>query len=192
MNIPTGFLDSSGSVPFSLSERDQQGDDPIAKRISLNLRRLRDKRQLTLEGLAHASGVRRAMIAQIEAGSSFPSVKVLCKVAGALQVSIAEFLDPGTVIRRALPPEHGEPAVAFHELRLSPQARKTLPGYPHSEQINLVVAQGTLELTLNDELIVLNTGDSILFSTEQPHTCHNPRDSEAVAYLVTSPAQVQE
>jgi quercetin dioxygenase-like cupin family protein len=113
-------------------------------------------------------------------------------VAGALQVSIAEFLDPGTVIRRALPPEHGEPTVAFHELRLSPQARQTLPGNPHSGQKNLVVAQGTLELTLNDELIVLNTGDSILFSTEQPHTCHNPRDSEAVAYLVTSPAQVQE
>ena len=46
MNIPTGFLDSSGSVPFSLPERDQQGDDPIAQRISHNLQRLRDKRQL--------------------------------------------------------------------------------------------------------------------------------------------------
>ena len=37
MNIPTGFLDSSGSVPFSLPERDQQGDDPIAHRISHTL-----------------------------------------------------------------------------------------------------------------------------------------------------------
>lgn len=71
MNIPTGFLDSSGSVPFSLPERDPQGDDPVAKRISHNLQRLRDKRQLSLEALAHASGVRRAMIAQIEAGRSF-------------------------------------------------------------------------------------------------------------------------
>lgn len=112
MNIPTGFLDSSGSVPFSLPERDPQGDDPVAKRISHNLQRLRDKRQLSLEALAHASGVRRAMIAQIEAGRSFPSVKVLSKVAAALKVSIAEFLDPdgaGMVIRRALPPEHAAP-----------------------------------------------------------------------------------
>ena len=52
MNIPTGFLDSSGSVPFSLPERDPQGDDPVAKRISHNLQRLRDKRQLSLEALA--------------------------------------------------------------------------------------------------------------------------------------------
>ena len=72
MNIPTGFLDSSGSVPFSLPERDQQGDDPIAQRISHNLQRLRDKRQLTLEALAHASCGRRAMIAQIDAWPSFP------------------------------------------------------------------------------------------------------------------------
>ena len=86
MNIPTGFLDSSGSIPFSLPERDHQGDDPIARRISQNLRRLRDKRKVSLEVLAQASGVRRAMIAQIEAGRSFPSVKVLCKVAGALNV----------------------------------------------------------------------------------------------------------
>ena len=68
--------------------------DLIAQRISHNLQRLRDKRQLTLEALAQASGVRRAMIAQIEAGRSFPSVKVLSKVATALSVSIAEFLDP--------------------------------------------------------------------------------------------------
>lgn len=192
MNIPTGFLDSSGSIPFSLPERDHQGDDPIAQRISLNLRRLRDKRQVSLEALAHASGVRRSMIAQIEAGRSFPSVKVLCKVAGALKVSIAEFLDPGTIVRRALPPEHGETKVEFHELRLSPQARQNVPGKPHCGQKNLVVAQGTVELTINDEHFVLNTGDSILFHAEQPPTCHNPRDSEAVAYLVTSPAQVQE
>ena len=192
MNIPTGFLDSSGSIPFSLPERDHQGDDPVAQRISQNLRRLRDKRQVSLEVLAHASGVRRAMIAQIEAGRSFPSVKVLCKVAGALNVSIAEFLAPGTVVRRALPPEHGEPQVAFHELRLSPQARQTVPGNPHSGQKNLVVAQGTVELTIDDEHFVLHAGDSILFSTEQPPTCHNPLNSEAVAYLVTSPAHVQE
>lgn len=195
MNIPTGFLDSSGSVPFSLPERDQQGDDPIAKRISHNLQRLRDKRQLTLEALAHASGVRRALIAQIEAGSSFPSVKVLCKVASALQVSIAEFLDPdgaGTVIRRALLPGHGEPQVAFCELRLGPLAEEPVPGTAPGVQKNLQVAKGSLELSIDDQQFLLHAGDSILFRGEQPHRYRNPHNSEAVAYLLTSPAQVQE
>ena len=188
MNIPTGFLDSSGSVPFSLPERDPQGDDPVAKRISHNLQRLRDKRQLSLEALAHASGVRRAMIAQIEAGRSFPSVKVLSKVAGALQVSLGELLDfdgTGIVIRRALVP--GGP-VRFTELRLGPLAGQTVPGDEQGGQKNIVVAQGSLELSINGEWIVLNTGDSILFRAEQPHTWRNPNTSESVAWLVTGPA----
>ena len=195
MNIPTGFLDSSGSVPFSLPERDQQGDDPIAQRISHNLQRLRDKRQLTLEALAQASGVRRAMIAQIEAGRSFPSVKVLSKVAAALSVSIAEFLDPdgaGIVVRRALPAEPAAGGVTFNELRLGPQAEEQVPGSSHGVQLNLVVAEGTLEVNINDEQVVLHAGDSILFRAELPHRYRNPHNSEAVAYLLTSPAQVQE
>ncbi|OZY41066.1 transcriptional regulator [Pseudomonas fragi] len=195
MNIPTGFLDSSGSVPFSLPERDQQGDDPIAERISHNVRRLRDKRQLSLETLAHASGVRRALIAQIEAGRSLPSVKVLSKIAGALKVSIAELLDPdsiGIVIRRALPPEHATHGVTFSELRLAPQAEEQVPGNPHNVQKNLQVAKGSLELSIDDQQFVLNVGDSILFRGEQPHRYRNPHNSEAVAYLLTSPAQVQE
>ena len=195
MNIPTGFLDSSGSVPFSLPERDQQGDDPIAERISHNVRRLRDKRQLSLETLAHASGVRRALITQIEAGRSLPSVKVLSKIAGALKVSIAELLDPdsiGIVIRRALPPEHATHGVTFSELRLAPQAEEQVPGNPHNVQKNLQVAKGSLELSIDDQQFVLNVGDSVLFRAELPHRYRNPHNSEAVAYLLTSPAQVQE
>ena len=195
MNIPTGFLDSSGSVPFSLPERDQQGDDPIAERISHNERRLRDKRQLSLETLAHASGVRRALIAQIEAGRSLPSVKVLSKIAGALKVSIAELLDPdsiGIVIRRALPPEHTAHGVTFSELCLGPQAEEQVPGNPHNVQKNLQVAKGSLELSIDNQQFVLNAGDSVLFCGEQPHRYRNPHTSEAVAYLLTSPAQVQE
>ena len=195
MNIPTGFLDSSGSVPFSLPERDQQGDDPIAERISHNVRRLRDKRQLSLETLAHTSGVRRALIAQIEAGRSLPSVKVLSKIAGALKVSIAELLDPdsiGIVIRRALPPEHTAHGVTFSELRLGPQAEEQVPGNPHNVQKNLQVAKGSLALSIDNQQFVLNAGDSVLFRGEQPHRYRNPHTSEAVAYLLTSPAQVQE
>lgn len=209
MNIPTGFLDSSGSVPFSLPKREQQNNDPIAERISQNLRRLRDKHQLSVDALAQASGVRRALIAQIESGRSQPSIKVLCKVASVLKVSIAELLVPseghgvlllpaqhskreinaaGTVVHRALHPEQGEPLVAFFELRLSPHAEAHAPGHDPCVQKHLVVAQGSLELNINEEHFVLQAGDSILFRAEQPHAYRNPLDSEAVAYLVTSPA----
>ncbi|EMY3677851.1 cupin domain-containing protein, partial [Pseudomonas aeruginosa] len=47
-----------------------------------------------------------------------------------------------------------------------------------------VVAQGVLEVRVNEERFLLATGDSILFYADQPHSYRNPADSEALAYLV--------
>ncbi|MCY1313342.1 Cupin domain protein [compost metagenome] len=49
-----------------------------------------------------------------------------------------------------------------------------------------MVAQGVLEISVNEERFLLATGDSILFYADQPHAYRNPSDSEAVAYLVTT------
>ncbi|MEP7126331.1 MAG: helix-turn-helix transcriptional regulator, partial [Byssovorax sp.] len=45
--------------------------------VGANLRRLRAKRGLSLERLARASGVSRAMLGQIELGQSTPTINVL-------------------------------------------------------------------------------------------------------------------
>lgn len=63
-------------------------------------------------------------------------------------------------------------------------ARKTLKPTPPGIQENLVVAQGVLEVRVNEERFLLATGDSILFYADQPHSYRNPADSEALAYLV--------
>ena len=51
------------------------------------------------------------------------------------------------------------------------------------------IAQGVLEISVNEERFLLGTGDSILFYADQPHSYRNPADSEAVAYLVTTYAE---
>ncbi|KHJ59654.1 helix-turn-helix domain-containing protein, partial [Burkholderia glumae] len=66
--------------------------DALERLVGLNLARLRAERQLSLDALARLSGVSRAMLAQIESARSVPSIKVLCKVAAALKVSVAAFL----------------------------------------------------------------------------------------------------
>src|ERR1700710_77642 len=70
----------------------QEASDALEYLVGVNLARLRAERQLSLDALARASGVSRAMLAQIESARSVPSIKVLCKVAGALKVSVAAFL----------------------------------------------------------------------------------------------------
>ncbi|MFC5695532.1 helix-turn-helix domain-containing protein [Pseudomonas sp. GCM10022186] len=201
---------SAGALDQVLIAATGAVDDPIGQRVASNLLRLRSKRNLSLDGLSRVSGVSRAMLAQIESGRSVPSIKVLCKIAQGLKVSVAAFLDDrafdgvavlparqskrlvssdGSFVSRALFPFDCSRQVEFYELRLGALASEDSPAHAPGTQENLVVAQGVLEIRVNDERFLLATGDSILFYADQPHTYRNPSDSEAVAYLVTTYAE---
>ncbi|WP_110950752.1 helix-turn-helix domain-containing protein [Pseudomonas bohemica] len=199
----------------SVSDEDEAGpdpkeaagseEDPIGQRVAQNLQRLRSKRYLSLDALARNCGVSRAMLAQIESGRSVPSIKVLCKIAKGLKVSVAAFLEnrafegvevlpaqqskrlvnaDGTFSSRALFPYDMARQSEFYEIRLKGLGEEVSNGNGPGIQENLVVAQGVLEVSVNEERYLLSTGDSILFYADQPHRYRNPADSEAVAFVV--------
>ncbi|TBU97515.1 helix-turn-helix domain-containing protein [Phytopseudomonas dryadis] len=186
---------------------EHEQDDLIGQRVAHNLQRLRCKRNLSLDALARQCGVSRAMLAQIESGRSVPSIKVLCKIAKGLKVSVAAFLENrafegvalltaqsskrlvsagGTFVSRALFPFDTARQTEFYELRLAPLGEEEAEGHAPGTQENLVVAQGVLEVSVNEERYLLSTGDAILFYADQPHRYRNPADSEALCYLVMS------
>ncbi|KAF1011034.1 MAG: HTH-type transcriptional regulator SutR [Pseudomonas fluorescens] len=191
--------------PPSPRHPNAQDDDGIGQCVAQNLQRLRSKRYLSLDALARACGVSRAMLAQIESGRSVPSIKVLCKIAKGLKVSVAAFLESrafegvellpagqskrlvsasGTFVSRALFPYDIARQSEFYEIRLSALGEEVSQGHGPGVQENLVVAQGVLEVSVNEARYLLSTGDSILFYADQPHRYRNPADSEAVAFLV--------
>ena len=119
----------------------QEASDALEYLVGVNLARLRAERQLSLDALARASGVSRAMLAQIESGRSVPSIKVLHKIASALKVSVAAFLrrhatngieylpaeqatrlvtSNGRFSARPLFPLSAPASAEFHELRIAP------------------------------------------------------------------------
>ncbi|SDH05044.1 Transcriptional regulator, contains XRE-family HTH domain [Pseudomonas flavescens] len=184
---------------------DNEPDDQTSQLVAHNLQRLRCKRNLSLDALARQCGVSRAMLAQIESGRSTPSIKVLCKIARGLKVSVAAFLESrafegvallpartsrrlvsasGEFVSRALFPFDIARQSEFYELRLAPLAEERADGHAPGTQENLVVAQGVLEVCVNEERYLLSTGDAILFYADQPHRYRNPADSEALCYLV--------
>jgi transcriptional regulator with XRE-family HTH domain len=204
---PVRFLATSGEPVLDLNALESLDEDPISQRVAQNLQRLRGKRHLSLDALARLCGVSRAMLAQIESGRSVPSIKVLCKIAKGLKVSVAAFLEHrafegvevlaasqskrlvsanGSFVSRALFPFDITRQSEFYELRVSPLGEEHAQGHGPGVQENLVVAQGVLEISVNDERYLLSTGDSILFYADQPHRYRNPADSEAVAYLVVT------
>lgn len=204
---PSRFLASADEPVLDLNTLESLEEDPICERVAQNLQRLRSKRHLSLDALARLCGVSRAMLAQIESGRSVPSIKVLCKIVKGLKVSVAVFLEhrafedvavlsasqskrlvsaSGAFVSRALFPFDVAWQSEFYELRPSPLGEDQSEGHGPGVQKNLVVAQGVLEISVNDERYLLSTGDSILFYADQPHRYRNPADSEAVAYLVVT------
>jgi transcriptional regulator with XRE-family HTH domain len=173
--------------------------------VGANLRRLRNKRGLSLERLSRASNVSRAMLGQVELGQSTPTINVLWKIARALGVPFSALITSraagrttvmskarakvltshdGTFSSRALFPFDEPRTVEFYELRLAPLALELADPHPPGTVENLVVNSGSLEMTVGAEHHRLTTGDSILFEADVNHEYRNAGDTECVMYLV--------
>ena len=74
------------------------------------LRAERRARSWTIDRLAEASGVSRAMISKIERGESSPTAVVLGKLSAALQLSMPELFSPAAGLTAAGPAGEAPPA----------------------------------------------------------------------------------
>lgn len=181
------------------------GASDLTPVVGANLKRFRAERGLSLERLAKASGVSRAMLGQIEIGQSTPTINVVWKIARALDVPfsalISQSASPGTTVlpaararilrsrdgtfsSRALFPMDRPRNVEFYELRLAPLAVENADAHPPGTTENLIVTAGTLEMTVGGDRRILASGDAILFEADVPHTYRNPGTAEVVMYLV--------
>lgn len=181
--------------------------------VGQNLRRLRVKRGLSLERLARASSVSRAMLSQIELGQSTPTINVLWKIARTLGVPFSALITDraagrttvmeaarakvltshdGKFTSRALFPFDHARSVEFYELHLAPLSIEEADPHPPGTVENLVVRTGTLEVTVEGRNHLLGTGDAILFEADLPHRYRNPGDHECVMYLVMTYADRRE
>jgi transcriptional regulator with XRE-family HTH domain len=194
----------------ALAAAEPEAATDLAPVVGGNLRRLRTKRGLSLEGLSQLSGVSRAMLGQIELGQSAPTINVLWKIARALEVTFSALISSRTqsgalVLRadqskilsskdrsftsRALFPFDEPRRVEFYELRLAGGGAEPADGHAPGTIENLVVGTGTVEIDVAGETHRLTAGDSILFEADAAHEYRNPGRSEAVMFLVMTYAE---
>lgn len=173
--------------------------------LGANLRRLRSRRNLSLEKLAQLSGVSRAMLGQIELGQSAPTVNVLWKIGTALEVPFSALItsrptasvhvmradqakhlasSDGSFVSRALFPFDEPRRVEFYELRLAPGGVERADPHPPGTVENLVVSRGSVEIETGGTVHALGPGDAVVFEADTPHAYRNPGDAEAQLYLV--------
>lgn len=197
-------------APASKKPTKQEASD-LTPVVGRNLKRFRSERGLSLEALARASGVSRAMLGQVELGQSTPTINVVWKIAHALDVPFSALISdqptPGAWIlprskarlltsrdgaftSRALSPMDRPRNVEFYELRLAPRGKEVAEPHPCGTTENLVVAKGRLALDIDGDRRLLEEGDAIFFEADVPHTYENvDASSEVVMFLVMTYAR---
>lgn len=172
--------------------------------VSVNIKRIREQKKLTLDAAAELTGVSRSMLAQIEKGDVNPTISVLWKIANGYKVSFTALVerqnDVVAVVRQSdiepLKEDNGRylnyPIFPFDEknlfetYRIVIQPQGMLAAEPHlngSEEYITVFA-GALDITVADQSYHLKKGDSIRFHANVPHTYRNPADEDTELSMI--------
>jgi transcriptional regulator with XRE-family HTH domain len=185
-------------------------DQNIAGRV----RQLRTKQGLSLDALAHKSGVSRSMISLIERGESSPTAAVLHKLAIALSITLASLFDPpetaaktagGPLARRVDQPEWRDPASGYVRRNVSPPSvpqpmqvidvhfppGKSVAFESHARDQRVYqqvwVLEGAINITLGAEHHRLRQGDCLAMQLDRPIVFHNPtRKATRYAVVIAS------
>ncbi|HVN53827.1 MAG TPA: cupin domain-containing protein [Anaerolineaceae bacterium] len=181
------------------------GKDALSIDVGQRLRSLREERNVSMRALARRSGLSANALSMIERGLTSPSVTTLHKLAGALEVPVTAFFrqEPprsrivyrkaNQRVRIALPKGvyEGLGGEAFSG-RVEP-FMLTLEnggtsgqgnGMIHSGHEFVFVLRGKLEYVVDDQVFLLEAGDSLLFAARLPHRWYNPGPSVANAIVV--------
>lgn len=177
--------------------------------VGARMRDLRKAKGMTLQQLAEATGLSIGYLSQLEREQAVPSIRALNTISGALGVNISWFFpdaERGTtpesaVIVRAARRSALRFESGIRDELLCPTLGGNLemllctfePGassgepYAHNGEEAGYVSEGQLELRLDDEIYLLNAGDSFHFDCTRPHGYRNPSDQRTVVVWCVTP-----
>ena len=169
------------------------------------LRALRKERGLTLAQLGRQVGLSASYLSQLERGALEPSLPKLTAISKALAVNVRDFFEeegaPPCVVRYTQGKLLGNgDRVVVELLSADPAGKSILPyrvvcqpgtscerpsAYPGEECA--FILEGQLSVTVGDEVIVLNAGDSIHYQRHQPCSWKNEGDSACIVIWAACP-----
>lgn len=174
-----------------------QDPDVLAAAIGRNVRRLRRRRDLTLDLLAERAGVSKGTVIGVEQARANPSIATLCRIADALGVGVATLIDPGEDPQVRIKRGPDTPAlwtsdagsralflmgtdppdiVELWDWHLAPGDSFDGGAHPEGTVEVLHVLDGVLAVRVGDERHDIAVGDTILFDAVLAHSYGNPGD----------------
>lgn len=179
---------------------------PDLPALGENLHRERRRRQMSLDTLALASGVSKAMLSQIESGKVNPTIGTMWKIAHALSIDFDTLIKgSGTKVKK-FDVVRKEDATLIHTDNSSAVFRvlsplnmaeelelylMTLPlGCVHRSNAHtrgaeefLTILSGSVKVTAGENSIRLGQGDTLVFQTDIEHIIENTGRGKAELHM---------
>lgn len=161
--------------------------------VGKNLKKIREKRKLSLEKVSELTGISKSMLGQIERGESNPSITTVCKLANGLKVQVTSFIveeQPSIVVvdKKKIKPLTGDEGkyrlysvFPYEETRnfelfyMEVEIGEFMNCEPHLPDTYefITVFSGELKVIVGEEEFLLKKGDSISFIADKIHSYHN-------------------
>jgi len=182
-----------------------------ALRIGTRIKHARKVKRLTLKQLAQAAGCSESMLSKVENEKITPSLQMLHKIVGELDITIGTLIDSSSASGEVVTRKGERPILKFEENKagagnqiewLTPRSELQLlqasvhivePGAGSEGQISHdgeemgYVLEGQLEITIADASYSLSEGDSFFFQSHIPHGYTNPGKVVARILWATTP-----
>lgn len=167
--------------------------DHLSKNISVNLKKIRLGKKMSLDDVSELTGVSKSMLGQIERGDSNPTISTISKIISGLRVTIDDLICPPEnsrymVNREELTPDkkiEGQYEVynyfpfdrsgEFEIYGIIIQPDGFYQCSSHGEKVTeyIVVTGGTLTLKIGDDFYEIKEGDAFRFEPDIEHSYIN-------------------
>jgi transcriptional regulator with XRE-family HTH domain len=152
----------------------------VLARVGPRLRRLRQRRELTLTAVAGRTGISKSTLSRLESGQRKPSLELLLPLAETYQLPLDELVGaprPGDPRVRSRPRKRNgrlvfpltQPSsgMAVWKVVIPPERERRLRTHAGHEW--LYVLSGELRLILGDHDLTMHPGEVAEFDTRLPH-----------------------
>lgn len=172
-------------------------NEAVSQRIKL----YRKQRKISLDELSRRAGVSKGALVEIEGCRANPSIALLCRLAAAMGVSVADFVDVSSKPTvhliaedeipelwagekggraRLLAGSGGPDMTELWMWEMQPGEKFASPGHTEGTLELLYVQTGTLTLGVKDHLYQVKTGCSATARTDVPHFYENQEEGPLV------------
>lgn len=178
--------------------------------VGVRLQSIRKMKGLSQRELAKRAGVTNSTISMIEKNSVSPSISSLKKVLSGIPMSLVDFfsldmqeesrrqvvyradelmdIGAGSVAMKLIGKAFPNRALSMLDETYPPHSDTGEDMLYHEGEEAGVLIEGRLELTVGNEVYILERGDSYYFQSNQPHRFRNPYEVPARLISATTPA----